>query len=193
MIIGISGKLRTGKTTLAEKLNPFLATWHQPHNFGDEVKEECSRLLGVPRSLFYSQEGKDLEAEAPVGVQVHFGLPAVEPVTMTLRDAMQKRGAKARSEEPGYWVYRLHERIHNLANVLIDDVRYPDEANYVRSRGGVVIRVNPHPYWEAGPYAEHESEIALDDWPRWDMELFPDFGALEAEARKVADFLKTKQ
>lgn len=190
MIIALSGKMKVGKTTLAGIINKFLPVWHAPHSFGDEVKVECSKLLNVPKSLLYDQDGKELTVAAPPGVLTHFGLTGDQPVWLTLRKAMQLRGETARAEQPGYWVYRLHERIHDLANVIIDDVRYPDEAEYVRSRGGFLVRVHPHEYWQAGPHADHESETALDDWTDWNMQVHPLFCHLEPEAQKIATRIK---
>jgi hypothetical protein len=123
----------------------------------------------------------------------HFGLDGNEPTWTTLRQAMQLRGETARKAQPGYWVYRLHERIHNLANVLIDDVRYPDEADYVLAKPDhLLIRVHPHNHWQTGPHAGHESETALDDWHDWDVQLYPEFGQLQPAAAKVAEIVKQR-
>jgi hypothetical protein len=187
MIIGISGKMRVGKTTITQHLDPMLVPWHAPHNFGDEVKEECAKLLKQPRSLFHKQDKKDEIITIPSWSARHFGLAEGQEARIARREAMQFRGATARKENPGYWVYRLHERIHNLAHVIIDDVRYPNECEYIQTRGGLLVRVHPHPYWRPEPHAEHESETALDDWTNWDMEFWPDFGVLESIARKIAD------
>ncbi len=193
MIIALSGKMKVGKSTLAQMLGPLLPAWHQPHNFGDEIKAECARILNVPKSLFYDQETKNMEIDVPVNVLRHFALNGTKPVRLTLRQAMQKRSDTVRPENPGYFVYRLHERIHDLANVLIDDVRYPDEAEYVLAKPDhLLIRVHPHTYWQAGPYADHESETALDDWRDWDVELWPEYGQLEPVARKLHDIITTR-
>lgn len=190
MIIALSGKMRVGKTTLANLLDPMLPVWHAPHNFGDEVKAECAKLLGVPRSTFYDQEMKDLDVQIPANALRHFGLDGNGPVWTTIRKAMQLRGETARKEQPGYWVYRLHERTHGLANVLIDDVRYPDEAEYVLGKPDhLLVRVHPHQHWTAGPHADHESETALDNWTDWDVELWPEFGQLEPQARKLSEII----
>lgn len=192
MILALSGKMKVGKTTLANMLDAMLPVWHAPHNFGEEVKAECAKLLGVPRSCFYDQEMKDLNVSIPAKALRHFGLEGDKAVRSTLRQAMQFRGETARKEQPNYWVYRLHERIHNLAHVLIDDVRYPNEAEYVLDRGGFLVRVRPHQLWQAGPHADHESETALDDWTDWSMEVHPMFGLLEPIAEKIATVVKEK-
>lgn len=43
--------------------------------------------------------------------------------------------------DSNFWVRALAERIENLERVVISDVRFPDEANLVTSRGGVIWRV----------------------------------------------------
>lgn len=49
----------------------------------------------------------------------------------------------------------------HIVDYAIQDVRFPNEAKAIKDRGGKVIRINKP---GVGPYNNHESEIALDDW-----------------------------
>lgn len=64
----------------------------------------------------------------------------------------------------------------DLPNWIITDVRFPNEAQAIKDKGGIVIRVNRKPFNRAGgmegnkQFSEqvkedtHPSETALDDW-----------------------------
>ncbi len=67
-----------------------------------------------------------------------------------------------------YWMHTL-ERDLGVRHVVFTDVRFPNEANWIRSQGGKLVRLQGRPYPLAGtPAAEHPSETALDDWLDWD-------------------------
>lgn len=40
-----------------------------------------------------------------------------------------------------FWVRALERRIQDLPRVVVSDVRFPDEADLILSRGGAMIRV----------------------------------------------------
>lgn len=59
----------------------------------------------------------------------------------------------------------LSEAVKEVAsypNWIITDVRFPNEAQAIKNRGGIVVRIErpDNPY----PKSEHESETALDNW-----------------------------
>lgn len=48
---------------------------------------------------------------------------------------------------------------------IISDVRFPNEAQAIKDRGGIIIRINrPEPMSLRGDIKRHSSEISLDDW-----------------------------
>jgi len=178
MIIGISGKIGCGKTVLGK----LIARRHnfRRESFGDLLKAECSMVYKYPLSWNYTQEGK---------AQLIYGDITLPEMPMTVRQILQWHGTEVRrKQDPDYWVDQMRVDLKTLQrsypegeilNVVIDDVRFENEARMVKEMGGVLIRIQPYKDWQPGPHAEHESETALDDQKGWDMVLSPKFGALE--------------
>lgn len=61
--------------------------------------------------------------------------------------------------------YRLQAAHSLYLNIAIDDLRFPEEAAWVRSVGGYLIKINR----EAAPQSNHQSETSLDGWTDWDL------------------------
>jgi hypothetical protein len=163
LIIGISGKIGTGKTELTKLLMERLGKGCARLAFGDALKRECAERYNFDLALCYSQEGK----------LKHLLHPDLPGGCMQVREILQWHGQKRRREHPGYWVGRwaalLQELPDDTTCLFVDDVRYPDEKNAVEHRHGFCVRLNPWPGWVPGPYAGHESETALDAyaWHEW--------------------------
>lgn len=78
-------------------------------------------------------------------------------------------------------------------NWIITDCRFPNEAQAVKDRGGIMVRVNrdlkESPYEQAYRTTHHPSETALGDW-NFDYTIEND-GSLEELMEKVREMLKT--
>ncbi len=66
-----------------------------------------------------------------------------------------------------YWIKVLdplvRERIERGIKVAITDIRFPEEAEYVRSNGGLLIKMTGSSrYSEGEPVADHDSEKLVD-------------------------------
>ena len=187
MIVGISGKIGTGKTTLAEMIEERLEAdgiTAACISFGSLLKEEASERFGFPLALCYSEEGKGT-------VIFHPDLPSQ---SMTVREILQWWGTDVRrAEDPDYWVKAMEITVPQLdAEVkLIDDVRFPNEADWVQHvRKGGLVRLFPYRGWVPGPYACHDSETALDRYS-FPLELSPDYNKLAHEAENLATNIKS--
>ncbi len=176
MIIGISGKIGTGKTTLAKLLEEMLGA--ECYSLGGLLKQEVAERFDFDLGLCYSQSGKD----------THILHPDLLNGCMSVREILQWWGTDVRRREDSmYWSRLMREEIEqsNAEHIAIDDVRYPDEAWLVISKGGLLVRMQPYPGWEPGPYANHESETALDYWIDWDLVCAPMYGELPQIADEV--------
>lgn len=172
MIIGISGTIGSGKDTLASLIikhahskyndipNRFVneSQLVKSKSFANKLKVMGAFLTGTEQSLWFTQEGKNIV------------LPAWG---MTIGEFQQKLGTEAIRDglHINAWVLALMADYDKIYNWIITDVRFPNEAEAVKERGGIVIRINGDP---AGVRARssrnlnHPSEIALDNYEKFD-------------------------
>lgn len=185
MIIGVSGKARSGKNTFAEMLaeelykrtgeayvmmayadvlknmvqNEFDLSWDQL--WGDEKEAEDHRYVKWP-----DDGGEDRG-------------------WWTGREIMQAFGGFYRSIDPNFWTKKLFRTIEEkeYKNVIITDVRYPNEVGPVVERNGYHVRVN-RPTADAVHGKTHASETSLDAPYRVDFAVV-NTGTLD-DLRKLA-------
>ena len=171
MIIGISGKMGAGKDTLGDILCD-LEPKYEVKRFSDKLKMIASLLSGISAERFESQDFKQL------------GMPSVwnkhnspttpygdQHIRMSVREFLQKIGTEAMRDNlhEDVWVNALFadykERYYgskNMPNWVITDVRFPNEANAILNRGGVMVKINRTD--TTGINRNHSSETALDGW-----------------------------
>ncbi len=144
-LIGISGKKRSGKNTIAEYLQRVYG--YKEAAFAAPLKESARIIFGLTPA---HTDGELKEVLLPA-----WGL--------TSRQIMQLLGTEAMRAAFGadVWIKSLFARIDNDAKaVAVSDVRFPNEAWAISTAGGVVVRVN-----RAGLVSDdHPSETALDDY-----------------------------
>jgi len=191
MVIGLSGKIGSGKTTLAQHLQNLMARDHAfgegvpvLRAFGDPLKQECSEYFGFPLEWCYTTEGKALV----------IGVPGSSETT-TVREAMQWYGTDyRRAEDRDYWIKAFDRyvaqdlRMGN--NIIVHDCRFENEAGWVLDRHGIMLRLEPFEGWKPGPFADHASETSLDEYPHFTQRHRPGYGRLHATARMVFRLLQ---
>ena len=155
-LIGLSGRRGSGKDTVArliQQLQPQ-RIW-QIRSFGDSIKSVCAALTGEEVAPYYTQRGK---AEL------------VPTFKRTRGEMLQQVGQALRAWEPLVWVDAFLAGLPPDAFVLVPDVRYPNEADPIRARGGLVLRVEGDPLHQRGDGTRddnHPSETALDNYPHF--------------------------
>ena len=106
-----------------------------------------------------------------------------------IRALLQNYGVAQRKAQPDYWIQRLlrwitvqevgHEHTgKRLGAVIVPDVRFRNEAQAIKDRGGLLIRVN-RPGYDNGLSLEaqgHPSETDLDNWGYFDYYVHNDGG-----------------
>jgi hypothetical protein len=148
--IGISGYARSGKDTVAS----IFQDW------------------GYNRTAFADPIRKAVYALNP---QIHDGLRVQDVVDQLgwerakveykeIRTLLQHMGTEAGRELYGeqFWIDRTLDAIPDDTDVVITDVRFPNEADAIRELGGEVWRINRP---GTGPVNDHISETAMDDYP----------------------------
>lgn len=178
-LIGISGKAQSGKDTAAVMIQQIALGYTKPYiyrprthaftnlhqsgwyveRFANNVKKVASLLLGCPIEKF--EDGKFKESY--LGKEWNR-----DGKRMTVREFLQRIGTDALREglHKDVWVNSLLAKLDAEPNLkwIIPDVRFPNELDAIKSRGGVVIRINRIKSLGHRPVnlAEHESETALD-------------------------------
>jgi hypothetical protein len=153
MIIGVSGWARAGKDTVANHLvNNF---GFVKMSFAEPMREALVRLNPMIRV-----GGHSTELASAVRLMGWENLKSESP---DVRGLMQRLGTEVGREMFGedFWVKAAINAIPDGAKVVFSDVRYPNEANAIRARGGQVWRV----YRDGiGPANSHSSENAMSDY-----------------------------
>jgi len=145
MIIGVIGFIGSGKGTAADVLvekHGFVKL-----SFADAVKDATAAIFGWQRSLLEGdteesrifRETKDEWWSEKTGKNI------------TPRLALQLMGTEAGRDvfHKDVWVYALERKMEMYQNVVIADVRFPNEIEWMRSKGGFAVRVTrgPDPDW----------------------------------------------
>jgi len=143
MKIAISGKVGSGKSTLAEHL--------------------CEQHGFDIFALAYNLKLDVINMGVPAWVM------AKKPTVPWLRRLLQLYGeSKRRNVNAGYWIARLLADIDAIDpdRVVLEDMRYENEAVWARSQGYKLVRVVKL----GESYADqHGSETELDTWDDWDL------------------------
>lgn len=193
-ILGINGKIGSGKDTVGQiiqyltdelnKANPkeftewvdggFHASDWKIMKFAGKLKQIASILTGATLEQLEDQDFKKQEMDPEWGI--------------TYRELLQKLGTEAMRNglHENVWVNALfadyinapqvgfgitEDNDYKYPNWIITDMRFPNEMDAVKAKGGITIRVNgmyvrqgdgkaTRTYSETG---EHPSETALDN------------------------------
>jgi hypothetical protein len=144
-LVGISGKKRSGKNTIAEYLGR--AYGFKEAAYADPLKTAARAIFGLTPA---HTDGELKEIVIP-----RWGLSP--------RQIMQRLGTEAMRGTFGedVWIKSLFARIEGEARVVVSDVRFPNEADAVREDGGIVVRVERPGLVSTD---DHPSETALDGY-----------------------------
>lgn len=158
-IIALGHKARQGKTTGAAYLARVLSGRNLVLGFGDAIKTVARVTEG-----------------------------------MTTKDAqlLQKVGWAYREEDPTIWIRAWQGTLDDhfdLDRVIIPDLRCRNEAEYLREKGALLIKVTRivggKVYLAEDRPADHPSETELDDWHDWDLSVVAkDISQLRTELSK---------
>lgn len=178
LIIGLSGKIGVGKTAIADKLVGLFEQGRRV-SFADALKKEAAEIYGFDHELTKTADGKNTMVCSDL-------LPGE---SASVRQILIHHGRKRRDEDPYYWTDRMNDTLRELYDygcdaAVIDDVRFPDEVDFLLKfgAGSLLVRIEPYRGWKPGPHAQDESETALDcapqSWPdrRFDLTIRPSFG-----------------
>jgi hypothetical protein len=186
MLIGISGKIGSGKDTLAGMIKAEDPSY-ELKSFAYKLKQIVALLAGVPIEDTMTQEGKNIfipEFNKTVGEMLQVigtkSLRAGFDDNVWIKTLFADYRSNTSSAAPGSPDYPY-------PNWVITDVRFKNEARYIKSMGGILVRLDGDP---AGIRAAstrdmtHPSEIDLDDFEDFDITYY-NMGSLNV-LREVA-------
>ncbi len=166
-LLGLVGKKKSGKDTFCKILQGFSAARIISLPvlrlaFADQVKDELCLELGVSREHLEKYKEK-------------------------FRPLIKDKGMEGRKKDPKYWINIVDKLIEEYENskkicvCVITDVRFVNEAEYVKSLGGKTVRIRREDIKE-DTEDTHISETELEQiqcdyavynygvWKRFEME-----------------------
>lgn len=178
MIIGISGRARSGKNTLAEFIiGEFEKNYNRKFyeaSFANELKYMCKFQFGLDDDQLWGDK-KEVEIVDRCFMKATLGGDPEYSVYWTPREIMQELGAFYRKIDYDFWIKGLrkflnHELLKGHKDFIITDVRHVNEAEFIKSRKGVLIRISRDIKNEIHGVS-HESETSLDKYKGFDIDV----------------------
>ena len=176
-LIGVSGKMGSGKDTVGDiiriltsgvivsnetvqhtiKVSTNITGWGSPwtiKKMAGKLKFIASILSGVPVFKFEDQEFKQQKMDPEWG-------------DLTYREFLQKIGTDALRDKvhEEIWANSLFVDQNHDSQWIVTDIRFPNEAEAIKKRDGILIRVNTTRECVA---SNHASETSLDDYKDFD-------------------------
>jgi len=187
MIIGISGKKQSGKTTAKRAIEEWV---RRKGNAGGNES-----YLGVTTCSF-AQSLKEIVRTTLVPASLHITIRDMDrediknimlPCALTIREALQKVGTDwFRTLDSEAWLNAWESSIPDYMNVVIvPDVRFPNELEAIHKRRGRVIKLLRAPFAHED---EHLSEIALDHLPDSEFDYVVDNQEMDIPKQNQAIF-----
>lgn len=133
LLLGLAGSMGSGKTTVADHFAREHG-FHGPLNFADPLKDALCAMLGVDRDA--------LEVLKRSNDPVFAG--------RSVRYALQTLGTEwgRQNIAPDVWLRLMDRHLGQIeswqpcpAGMVIADIRFENEADFIRARGGIVIHV----------------------------------------------------
>lgn len=147
MIIGFVGFIGSGKDTAAD----YLVNFHgfRRDSFANTLKDAVAAVFGWDRVLL---EGRTQEARAWREQIDPWWAERLSMPKLTPRWVLQYWGTDVLRDHfhDDIWIASLENKMRKTKdNIVISDVRFPNEINAIHNAGGMVVRVvrGPDPEW----------------------------------------------
>ncbi len=165
-IIGLLGRAMSGKDTfgkmLAESLYEHTGNVYTLMAFANSLKEKVQKDFDLSWDQLWGDQKEVVDKRYK---RLHSNRDDFKFVYWTPREILQEYGTFFRTIDGDFWVRELLKTIDGkeYENVIITDVRFPNETEIVSERGGLNIVVLRD---VAGSKinAEHISETALNNY-----------------------------
>lgn len=168
-LIGISGKRRSGKSTLGDVLK---------QQFGYVPLSLAAPLKSMVREHFGLTEDQTdgVFKEQPTQYERESGVAGFHPIVArywTPRQIMIDMGRFYRSVDPQYWIRRLVKQVEatpqaQTKTYVITDIRFRNEADWLRKHNGFLVRLEREEVFTGVPI-DDPSENELDNYDSFDL------------------------
>ena len=149
MIVGVLGFIGSGKGTVGEILSEI---GFKPISFAESVKDVTALMFGWERKLLEgdTEESRVFRETTDKFWSQEFGFE------FTPRKALQLMGTEVGRDifHSDFWVIKAKQKMHTLMsqgheNIVITDVRFPNEMKMIQYEGGITIEVQRgiQPHW----------------------------------------------
>lgn len=144
MIIGLLGFAGSGKGTAADIL---VSKGFKKESFADPVKDAVAAIFDWDRSLLEgdTEESRIFRETRDEWWSKRFNYD------VTPRYMLQLMGTEAGREvfHDSLWIHSMEKRIEKNKDTVIADVRFANECDFIRSKGGFIVRVvrGKEPNW----------------------------------------------
>ncbi len=193
MVIGLSGKIRSGKSRVAKIFKEVL----EEDGKTCEVKSFASPIYEIVSRLYRSNI-KEIQRDKRdnVPIYIHTRKSNSGLILSNYREILQIIGTTARDcGDENVWVNSLfgceNEKVMGEFTWatdywIIDDVRFPNEAQRILDCNGKLIRINR-------PDADdnkHIIENSLNDWDKWDLVIENDQSSKKKRNKELTKIIK---
>jgi len=181
-IYGLSGKMGTGKKYVASLMKNLINSDSDSDPESEVIELDFARQLKLDAAVFNNLKFEDVFSK-----------------NGKIRKLLQTFGAKIKNNcGKNIWIRYLDIKLkimieQGFKNFIVTDVRFKDEAEYIKSLGGILIRIespqrNLKKIQEEGSDGEHNSEnnedhiseTDLDTYEKFDHKFYND-GEIESE------------
>jgi hypothetical protein len=145
MLIGVVGFAGSGKGTIGDVLirdHQFVRL-----SFADALKDAVSGIFGWDRAMLEgdTKESREWREQPDEWWSKKFGYQ------VTPRLMLQKMGTEAGRDvfHDEIWIHTVAKRLEKLEHVVIPDVRFGNEIEFIRNNGGFIVQVTrgKNPKW----------------------------------------------
>jgi hypothetical protein len=165
MIIGFVGFIGSGKDTAAD----YLVNFHEfrRDSFANTLKDAVAAVFGWDRTML---EGRTKQAREWREQVDPWWAERLNKPNLTPRWILQYWGTEVcrKAFHDDIWIASLESKLRNSKdNIVISDVRFPNEIKAIHNAGGKVIRIKrgPEPEW----YDDAVNANAGDKYMGWSI------------------------
>lgn len=135
MLIGITGKMGSGKTTTA---NYLVNSWEFQEYVMAEPLKQIAKIFGFTHRQLYGSQNDKLE------IHPHWGISGREFLQKVGTDMFRELLPKVIPEmkiNDSIWCEIFRLKYNKSRRTVVSDIRFLDEARTIKELGGVIIKI----------------------------------------------------